>query len=214
MARRPIETGRRAEGGVGMHVSRADFDSPKSLASGMYRFWSWLCHVYVQLLAAADSEVGVRRAVQHRSWLRCYDSQSPWADRDDHCVSSLRPQAGEAIPHGNPGCFSWNCFSAAGSASLSLLLCCSFFSRGHRGIQLFARFLFGAWRIPDRLLCSRGYRACDIGLQLGRVRGALYGRHYSAEDRQLALRPDLRGSFFLYLSELGTGLAQARPSCS
>ncbi len=96
-------------------------------------------------------------------WVCCYDPQSPWPDRDDPRVSSLRPQAGAAIPHRSLGCLSWNCVAAAWSASVSLLLHCSFFSRGHRGIQPFARFLFGARRIPDRLLGSCWYCPCDIG---------------------------------------------------
>jgi hypothetical protein len=145
----------------------------------------------------------------YRGWIPCYDPQSPWPDRDDHRVSSLRPHTGEAIPHGNVGSVSWNWFAAAWSASLTLLLCCSFFSRDHQGIRLLARFLFGARGIPDRLLGSCGYSAGDIRCQLGRVRRALYGGSHSAEDWELVFRDDLRGNFLSCLSEPGIGVAKA-----
>ena len=158
-----VGAGRSAEAGGAIHFCGPDSDSSKSLASGMYRFWSWLRDVYVQLLAAANHEVGLSQAVKYRSWISDYDSQSPWPDRDDHCVSSLRPHTGEAIPYGNVRGASWNCFAVAWSASLNLLLCCSVFSRGHRGIQLFAYLLFHARRIPDRLLSRSRYCGRNIG---------------------------------------------------
>jgi hypothetical protein len=112
------------------------------------------------------------------------------------------------------GCLRWNCDVTAWNSSLSLLLYCPFFSRGNGGIQLLARFLFDAGRIPDRLLSRCGNCADDVRCQLRRIRGAVYRRHHSTTDWQLALRPDLRGNFLPCLSDLGASFAQAGPACS
>ena len=113
------------------------------------------------------------------------------------------------LPSAISSCLSWDWFAAAWSASLALLLCSSFFSRDRRGIWLLARFLFGARGIPDQLLGSCGYCACDIRCQLGRVRRALYDGSHSAEDWELVLRPDFAREFLSCLSEPGIGVAEA-----
>ena len=124
-ARRPAEAGRKET----IHFRGTNSSSPEGLASGLYRFCSRLCQLHLWLLAATDHEVSLWRAVQHCGRLRGYDPQSGWPDRDDPRVSSLRPNAGAAISHGNLGRFSRSCLTAARSASLGLLLCCSFFGR-------------------------------------------------------------------------------------
>ncbi len=111
------------------------------------------------------------------------------------------------------GALGWDCFAVAWSASLTILLCCSFFRRGHRCIQLLARFLFDARPIPDWLLGSCWYCARDVRCQPGRVRWALHGRPHSAEDWQLILRLDFRGDFVPFLIELGIGVAKTNPAC-
>ena len=188
--------------------------SSQSLAPGMYRFWPRLCYLHLQLLAAADHEVGLRRPVQYCGWTDGDDPQFPWPDRDDLGVSPLRPHAGAAIPHGDGSHLIWNRHVVAWSAALAISFRRSVFSRGHWGVQLSAGFLFDARRIPDRLLGGCGDCARDIRCELRRIRRALHRGRHSPKDGELLLRPDLRGSFLPSLSKLGVVLAQATHACS
>src|SRR5580693_2072517 len=89
MDRSPNGAGRSTEAGGADYFSRTDSASSQSLAPGLYRLWPRLCRLHLQLLAAADLEVGSRRPVQYRGWNAGDDPQLPWPDRDDRGVSSL-----------------------------------------------------------------------------------------------------------------------------
>ena len=135
-------------------------------------------------------------------------------DRDDPRVSPLRPHAGAAIPHGNVGRISWHRFAVARRASLTVPLCCSFFGRGHRGIQLFACFLFDPGEFLSGFSAAAGIALVTSVANLGGFARALHGGPHSAKNWEFVLRLDLCRSFLPCLGELGTGIAQASSACS